>query len=413
MHRNQSITVIVCLSILLAACAPEMPMPPTATPVLSAPPVEGEHAAPPVAATPAVKESRQGKIACVLVGPENGSDMECLGMDSQAIATYSVPDSGYRSQQSIHPAGLLPSTANQMPLVVHAWQPEPSPWVVAGLNIQELRKTDGFFALAGAAGQSALVVAEAASSLDGVSSAMFAGGLQDIGTASAFLQKADPVTRMALFPLGVSAVGDVPTGVWYTLSAWGIGASELVFPVTRGLAYYDLTAGKDRQVLGSDRSPQGLSPDLRFAASVSFDPLGDRALVVHDLETSASIRFEPDPASDRGAGLAVFNSDSSKIAWLEAQGVLVAETATFLSRVRIGDTASGNVLHQVEHAGIQQVVPGFTVALVKPAVWLEDQTLLIEVANRDWDQSALVRMDANSGEISFFSSGRFIGLVYQ
>lgn len=397
---------------MMVACAPEI-VQPTAAPVLSAPPVEGEHAAPPVGATPKVPDSMDAQVACVLVQKENGADLECLGLDGQVKAVIQIPGAGILNPKSVHPAGLLSDSIGLMPIVYQSWQPDVSLQVTSVAGIQELRKSGSFFSLAGTAGGSALVVSEAASSPDGVFSALIAGGLQDIGTANAFLERMDAATRMALEPLGVAAAGDTPVGVWHTLSTWGIGSNEQVFPVTRGLSYFDLTTGKDRQVLGRDRSPQGLSPDFRLAASVSFDPQGDRALVVHDLEAGTAIRFELDPAFDRGAGLAVFSRDHSKAAWMEAQGDPLAGSAGFLSRVRIGNTADGSLLHQIEHADAQQADPGFMVALARPVAWLDDQFLLIQVSSPKWDQNALLRTNASNGELAFFAVGRFVDLVFQ
>ena len=100
--------------------------------------------------------------------------------------------------------------------------------------------------------------------------------------------------------------------------------------------------------------PLGLSPDLNWVAYAGADSgfvNGEiPRLTLYNLYTTVGINIPINPASDRGAGYAVFSPDNQFVAWMEGAGWLMAEVPDFHSKVVIADI-NGNIIAEVrDHA---------------------------------------------------------------
>jgi hypothetical protein len=51
--------------------------------------------------------------------------------------------------------------------------------------------------------------------------------------------------------------------------------------------------------------------------------------------------------------------------------------------------------------------------MMRPAGWLDDQTLLIEVRAENWQDATLLRLSLSDGSLTLFASGSFLAFGYQ
>ncbi len=349
----------------------------------------------------------------VLVNTDNGIGLTYLDVNGQVLSEIQTPGIGFTEPGNVAiagkeiPGGLLP------PIIYRSWDPEGALMANTNGHISTLRQTNSFLSLIGAPGQSALAFSEVIISPDNFPhSFLYAGNAVNLGSIESFYDLIDEPAYMALMPVGIEAVNDEPYGVWYTKTGWGIGGADLIFPITKGLYFFDLTTGDNLQKIDADRSFQGISPDLSHAGTVDFDMAGDRAMTVINLANSQKTSFALDPASDRGAGFAVFSPNNQFAAWLEASGSMISEPSNFHQYVRIGDVQNGGVVRDLVDSTAGLAIKSDQVTFMRPAGWLDDEILLVEVRGQDWGDVSLLRYDVLSGGLSIFSSGSFVGFGY-
>lgn len=383
-----------------------------ATPELSAPPVEGESSAPPLESSVEGIIIKKNTPTGVCVKGSANDILACFDINGQPFASLQVPGIGSLDPQGMHIAGSLTTGAAAPPVVYRSWEPEQALLVSATGNPTTLRKTNSFLALAGAAGQPVLAFSEVV--YDGIAphSYLYTGTLETLGSAVTFYDLKDDLTGMALMPVAVETGGGQAQKVWYTYTAWGIGGADLVYPINRGLYVFDLATGQNLQALDAERNFQGLSPDNSLAGSISFDFKGDHSLRVTNLVTGQMINFPLNPSSDRGAGYAVFSIDGKYAAWLEASGSMIAEPPNFQTRVRVGEIATGAVVHEVDTDLIAQTLSWEWVSFMKPVGWLDVQNLIIEARGSDWETASLVKYNLESGSLTDLCQGSFAGFAY-
>ena len=319
-----------------------------------------------------------------------------IGPEDVAIAGPFVPD------------GPFP------PIVYHTWMPARALMVNDNGQITTARKSDTILALVSAPGRAALAFSEVMLNTDNHPHGfLYAAKLDRLNTVPAFFDLADQPFYWALKPVGVRTVAGEPQGVWYVKTAWGIGGADLIFPINRGLYFFDLTSGDNIQMLNDEHSPQGISPDLGFTASVNTGSASDGMLSVTNLADQHTQLFPLDPATDRGAGWAVFSPDNRYIAWLEATGSMISDPYNFHARVRVGEILDGGVVTTVEDTAVNQVIGGNSVSMLRPAGWLDNETLLIEVRGENWNNVSLLRFNIITTSITVFSEGAFLAFAYQ
>ena len=122
----------------------------------------------------------------------------------------------------------------------------------------------------------------------------------------------------------------LPVKVWYTRTAYGIGG-DIVFEPRKGLYMLELATGRESTILGNDVSPWAISVDRNWLAYSSelFPP---NPVCVMNLQSGAEACFPQLPAGDsRGTGNACLSPDAQYVAWMEADGSLMAEVPNFNS----------------------------------------------------------------------------------
>jgi hypothetical protein len=371
---------------------------------LTAPPVSGEEGAPTLEAQTQPNSLPSG----VLVDPQNGSNLIVYNTGGQHEYTLNAPGIGNLMTQS----AVLAGSGSDAALVYHSWDPQQALMVNKQGTISTLRTTDAFFGMASARGQAALAFSEVVVEQVSPHSYLYAGTVDNLGSASPIYDLNDENLQMALLPVAVDAQNGVPRTIWYTQSAWGIGGVDLIFPITRGLYAFNLSSDQPGQALDAERNFQGISPDMRFAASTTFDAQSDQSMTVTDLSSGQNTTYALHANNERGSGYAVFTPDSQLVAWLEAGGSFAVEPSTYHSMVRVGEIASGAVDYDIEDGSVAQALGVDQITFMKPVAWLDNQTLLIEARTTDWGQVVLVRASLGEGNLSYFSDGSFIGLAY-
>ena len=350
----------------------------------------------------------------VLINTDNGVGLTYLDTDGQILSEIRTPGIGYVDLDSVAIIGAIIPGQPLPPIIYRSWEPEQALMVNTNGQISTYRLTNSFLSLKAAPGQPAIIFSEVMYSPENFPhSFLYAANSTNSGNVESFYDLIDEPTYMALMPAGIEAINGEPQGVWHTKTAWGIGGADLIFPITRGLYFFDLTNGENLQYIDPDRSFQGISPDLSHAGTVDFDIAGDRAMTVVNLTSSQKTSFALDSTSDRGAGFAVFSPNNQFAAWLEASGSMISEPSNFHTRVRIGDIKNGGVVRDLLDTSAAQAIHGDQVAFMRPAGWLNNETLLVEVRDQDWETVSLLRYNVLSGELSIFSSGSFAGFGYQ
>jgi hypothetical protein len=382
---------------------------PTAEP--AAPPVEGEEIAPPV-------ESSAEEILLAQVTP---SGVLALSAGSQTLALVDpmgaeaamipVPDIAGGDPRILHAAGSWSAGQPVPQIVFSVFMPQQAVKLSTGATLTSFPATDTFMGIAGAAGQPALALSVISYTGDFPVSRLFAGTSDSLPGSPSFYESQDSQMGMVLLPVAVKAAGGQPQGVWYIQTAWGVGGVDLIYPINRGLYFYDLTTGENGMALNPDCNFQGISPDQTLAACVQFNGSGTSPLTVHHLEDGTLTTFALDAATDRGAGYAVFSPDSQHAAWLEASGSLTGDPE-FKPVIRVGDTASGAVLAEMDKTAAAQAAGWGSVSWMKPVGFLDNQTVLVEARAEDWDTVALLKYNLAANSVGLFHSGSFSGFVF-
>jgi hypothetical protein len=405
------IDLMVLIAMMVSGCSVNL-ITATPTPELFAPPIEGESGAPPL-------ETSAEEIAIIKNTPSGVcakdaamDSLSCFDIGGQLLATLQVPGIGSSDPQGVHLAGALTSGAAVPPVIYRSWEPEQALMISTNGIASTLRKTKAFLALAGAAGKPILAFSEVAYDGNTPYSTIYAGNPDALSSTLAFFDLKDEMTGMALMPVAVEAVGDRAQKVWYIHTAWGIGGTDIIFTINRGLYVFDLATGQHMQVLGIERNFQGISPDNTLAGSINFDFKGDHSMQVTNLKTGQVIIFPLNPSSDRGAGYAVFSIDGQYASWLEASGSMIATPPDLQMRVRVGDIATGEVVYEVDSTMAAKALGWEQASFIKPVGWLDAQTLVIEARGSDWETASLIKYDLMSGSLTLLCQGSFAGFAY-
>jgi hypothetical protein len=350
----------------------------------------------------------------VLVNTDNQVSLTYLDIEGHITIEIQTPGIGSPDLDNVAIAGPMLPDQPFPPVVYRSWEPEQG--LMANINgqVSTLRQTNSFLSIVSSPGEAPLAFSEIEMNEDNLPhSFLFSGDPGGLGKLSSFYDLVDAPYYWALKPVGVRTVGGQAQGVWYTKTGWGIGGADLIFPITKELFFFDLTNGDNKVYLGVDRSFQGISPDLSYAGSVDVDMNANRAMTVINLTNSQQTIFPLDPSSDRGAGWVVFSPDNQFAGWMEASGSMISDPYDFHPRVRVGDIKNGGVVASLEADQALSAINGSVVSFMRPAGWLNNTTMLIEVRGENWRDATLLRFDITNGTISVFASGSFVTFGYQ
>ena len=404
-NRRTFLTGLLFLSVIFLAACNGNAQPGQAP---AAPPAQGESSAPTLAPTAVPEYHPSG----VLVDPGNGAGLNYYDINGQLVKTFAAPRNTKLDPENVCLTGSGTSGNTSVAVVFQSLDAEAELVMTDGIQSSSLRKTDTFFALACVPGQAALAFSEVSIENGIPYSSLYAESIDNLSSLSPVLQSKDAETQTVFMPVAVTAAAGNPKGIWYTHSAWGVGGADLIFPITRGLDFYDLSTKEKRNLLDESRNFQGISPDRQFAGSVDFRSDGDLSMRATELASGRSTAFPLKAGSKRGAGYAVFSPDDAHIAWMEAGGSLTSDPPDFLATVRVGSLANGTIEAEVDATAAAQALNLERIAFLKPVGWLDDHSLLMEARSSDWEQAYLLRFDLQSQGLALFSPGSFLGFSY-
>ena len=86
---------------------------------------------------------------------------------------------------------------------------------------------------------------------------------------------------------------------------------------------------------------------------------------------------------------------------------MISDPYNFHPRVRVGDIQNGGVVGDVPDTAAAQAINGTQLSFMRPAGWLNNETLLIEVRGQDWGDVSLLRFDITIWRIVHFLSRQF------
>jgi putative hemolysin len=209
-------------------------------------------------------------------------------------------------------------------------------------------------------------------------------------------------------PVAIQIKDNAPNGLWFTRTLWGIGGGY--FPHYEGLSLLDLSSGTVVEVLHPEARFNSLSVDQTWAAYSLRSESGSE-FYIRNLSEGDPLVLPALPETDNGAGYGLFSPSNKYIAWVELQGDPFTENFHQMLRVAtldgqsMGDFPDTSFYKAAELAGAG--------SRVKPAAWLDDENLLVQVtaAEKPHD-GTVVKLNVTTGEYSLFAQGYLAGLFY-
>ncbi len=347
-------------------------------------------------------------LGAILVDPMDKKGVNLLSPDGAFLAELTLGN-----DLSLSPNTTLPSSDYALPnesnRVMFYTYPEYalSEYRNPG-DIQLLTNLQNLVAMAGDGWCDAFSYATTEFTAGGTQNALYLSQGAVVGGVSPVISELD--TRgFAIFPVSVICGEGQPGGVWYAHIPYGIGG-DIVFPPYSGL--YRLEAGQPAATLVLDENQRfsGISDDQGLVAYSHRDDLSK--LFILDVKMNSQVEIPMLPGSDRGAGDAVFSPDNSHLAWLEGSGFQMSETPNFHSVLRVAPaSADVQLVKQKTDTEFANAV-GLPNLWIRPAAWLDNTNLLVEGRGNTWEEAYLLKLNTESGAITLFAKGVYLGKYY-
>jgi hypothetical protein len=349
----------------------------------------------------------------LFVDTQDNYGLTYVNLQGQSITELKTPGIGYADPQDDIIAGSVPSGPIQVPLVFKVYDPEMALMVNVNDKIETLLKSKNLFNLAGAPGLPILAYSQIDPQDKGIASKLFVGTLENIAKSAAVISQYDDQNFLAINPLVVEVQGDTIAGVWFTKTPFGIGG-DIVFDINQGLYFYNNASGEIREYMDLKQQFQGLAPDHSLAASEDTTVEGKYSLKILDLNNNSVIPISLDASSDRGAGYVQFSPDDHFVAWMEGSGFQMSETPNFHCRLRVAQMGTSmGVVRDLTDTSVAKTLGMPAVVRLKPIGWLDNQTVMIEIRQDDWNKVSLAKLDVVSGTLTSFFKGSFVGFMYE
>jgi hypothetical protein len=333
-------------------------------------------------------------------------------LNGAQISQVELPQNTYLYRDRAHIAGKIPATGEAVPLLYFSFDNGEALLFRDGVGqIFTLQSGTSFLGLTGTPGQP-LVAFSQAEYLDlALRSKIYVGSIQTLPSAAPIKVIDDPES-WAIKPILVEAENGLPTKVWYTRIAYGIGG-DIVFEPRKGLFVLDIATGQVDTILNDDAAPWAISPDSKW---VAFSSPGSQnnSMCMKYLGIGEEVCFPALPASEtRGAGNALLSpdADAQYVAWMEGEGWQMAEVPSFKATVRIGQN-NGAIVADLPMNTFESTAGVGPISWAGPVAWLDNQTVIVQARGPEWDQVALLRYNVISQEISYLAPGEFVGLLY-
>ena len=327
------------------------------------------------------------------------------------VSQVQLPQITFPQQSGFHIAGPMPPNGAAVPLLYFSFENEESLHFRDGNGqIFALMNGASFLGLTGVPGQPIVAFSQIEYLSANLRSKLYVGTIQNL-TSAAPVSVIDDPESWAIKPILVEAENGTPTKIWYTRTAYGIGG-DIVFEPRKGLFVLDLATGQASTLLDNNTSPWDVSMDREWVAYGSA-PFPPNPICMKNLGSGAEACFPMLPAANdsRGTGEAVLSPDAQHVAWMEADGSLMAEVPNFNTTIRVGQR-DGAIVADLPMNMFEGAVGIGPLSRAEPVGWLDNQTVIVQVRGQEWNQVALLRYDILSQGISYLAPGTFMGLVY-
>lgn len=361
-------------------------------------------------ADPVVSESNYLLPKMILVDTGDEIGLTLFNLQGQPITELRTPGIGYAINNRAIMAGPIPEGPIMTPLVYHSFKNPESLLVNINDSIATIVNTPMFYGMTGAPGEDLISYSRFEPSNESVRSDLYIGNLETLPTAGPIYTLDINDNYYVINPMAIQSQDGVATGIWYTLSAWGIGG-DIIYPVNKSLYFFDMTNGSNTQLFDDSCNPQNISIDNTWAACRSGSSDGSLGYSIKNLVTGETMTFPVDASSDRGAGYGAFSPDGTYIAWLEASGHHMAEVPNYHSRIRVGLT-TGGIVFDMDDTTIAQSLGASAIPFMKPVGWLDAQTLLVDANLNDYSIEVLFTINITSGAINKLIDGAFVNFAY-
>jgi len=408
--RSRIALSVVSLTILSLACS-LLTTPSTPPPLDVQPPAPTD--APDV--QPATEQPPQPPETSNLpVGLATAKENTISFFDSNGtqISQVELPQNTYFYRDRAHLAGTMPPNGGVVPLIYFSFDNGEALLFRDGAGqIFTLQNGISFLGLTGVPGEPIVAFSQIDYLDVSLRSNIYVGSVQTLPSAAPVNVIDDPES-WAIKPILVQAESDLPTKVWYTRIAYGIGG-DIVFEPRKGLFVLDVASGQVDTILNDDTSPWSISSETNW---VAFSTTGSQnnSMCIKYLGIGEEVCFPALPASEaRGAGNAFFSpdADAQYVAWMEGDGWQMAEVPSFTATVRVGQN-NGAVVADLPMNVFESAAGIGSISRAEPVGWLDNQTVIVQVRGQEWNQAALLGYNVISQEISYLAPDEFIGLLY-
>jgi hypothetical protein len=398
---------IMIVGILLLACS--LLTTPVAPPVATQSPAQIEPTIPPVTEPqPSLPPSPLNLPSGVITATEN--TLILYDSNGTELSRIAFPQLTFGDRSRVHIAGAMPPSGGVVPLIYFSFDTSESLLYRDGAGqIFTLQNGTSFLGLTGVPGQPVVAYSQIEYLDTTLRSKIYVGSVQTLSSAAPIKVIDDPES-WAIKPILVQAENELPTKVWYTSIAYGIGG-DIVFEPRKSLFVLDVATGQVDTILNDGAAPWAISSDIDW---VAYSAAGSQnnSMCIKNPGIGEDVCFPALPASEpRGAGSAYFSPDAQYVAWMEGDGYQMAEVPNFKATVRVGQN-NGAIVADLPMNSFESAAGIGPIIRAEPVAWLDNQTVVVQARGYDWDQSVLLRYNVSSRETAYLAPGEFVGLLY-
>ena len=322
----------------------------------------------------------------------NTLSVEFFNTDGVSLGSKQTPGMTWLDPDQLHLGGGYNNGIPNMMLVYYSLENNGTLKSSENSTVTPLRPLPNLVTLTGAAGTSLLAFStneiDMSPDAGGWVSELYAGDAEAINGAVPLLTRSEG-DGFVIYPLAVHSEGGSGQGVWYTLSMWGVG--NINFAPYNGLYYYDFFSGQSSEYLPFTDRLAGISPDqtqIAYLPGMGDQPGGPgNSLIIRNQLNCQEVNIPFHSSTNLGGGMVSFAPDHQRFAWLEAYGPSSMQAQMRLRVAR----ADGTIIVDAENAQLSGLAGGTVPAYIKPAGWLANHILLLEVGLPGIDTPSIVK----------------------
>ena len=330
--QSRIVWSILALGALSLAC--NLLATPVAPSVITQPPVQVETTIPPATEPqPSLPPSPSNLPTGVVTATEN--TLILYDSSGAELSRLAFPQLTFGDRSRVHIAGATPPSGGVVPLIYFSFDTSESLLYRDGAGqIFTLQYGTSFLGLTGVPSEPIVAFSQIEYLDTALRSKIYVGSIQSLPSAAP-VSVIDDSESWANKPILLQAKDGIPTKIWYTRIAYGIGG-DIVFEPHKGLFVLDIATGQGDTIVNDNVAPWAISPATNW---VAYSAAGSQnnSMCMKYLGIGEEVCFPALPASEpRGAGNAFLSPDAQYLAWMEGEGYQMAEVPSFKATVRVG-----------------------------------------------------------------------------